>query len=93
MQDRLFSSFIFLAACVSSLYFYSIQIDATYGQVQSNFTSKICDPHGNCTIMECINNEPCRTVKSNSTSSIDQNNSTVNQNNTEPLEKLHPQIL
>jgi hypothetical protein len=91
MRDRTFTSLTFL--CVCSLCFYSIQINAIYGQLQSNFTSRVCDPHGNCTITVCMNNEPCRTVKSNSTSGIDQDNSTAGQNKTEPLEELHPQIL
>jgi len=66
-----------------------IQMTSVYGQVQSNFTSSVCNADGTCVTTICINNEPCHTVKSNSTSGTTGDNSTSNQNNTGPLTGLN----
>ncbi len=63
------------------------------GQVQSNITSTVCNSDGTCITTMCINNELCRTVKSNSTTCTSEDNSTTNQNNTKPLIGLPGQII
>jgi hypothetical protein len=84
--------FLLLAAAVISSIFTSvvseIHMSSVYGQVQSNFTSTVCNADGTCITTICINNEPCHTVKSNSTSVTTGDNSTPNQNYTNPLAGL-----
>jgi len=64
-----------------------------YGQVQSNVTSKVCMGDGTCVTTICINNEPCKTVKSNLTSSSSEDNSTDTENKSQPLSNLPGQIV
>lgn len=71
----------------------SQKMQTVYGQVQSNFTSTICNADGTCITTMCINNEPCQTVKSNSTAGTSKDNSTANQNNTSPLIGLKERII
>jgi hypothetical protein len=70
---------------IFTLFISEIPMSSVYGQVQSNFTSNVCNADGTCITTICINNEPCHTVKSNSTSVTTGNNSTPNQNKTNPL--------
>jgi hypothetical protein len=84
-------SLLLVTAVIGSIFtsFVSeIQMSSVYGQVQSNFTSSVCNADGTCITTICINNEPCHTVKSNSTSVTTGDNSTPNQNNTGPLTGL-----
>jgi hypothetical protein len=62
----------------------------SYAQVQSNLTSSVCNPDGTCITTICINDEPCKTIKSNSTLSAgDQVNSSDQEGNeTLPLSQL-----
>lgn len=71
----------------------SQKMQTVFGQVQSNFTSTVCNADGACITTMCINNEPCQTVKSNSTSDTAKDNSTTNQNNTSPLTGLKERII
>jgi hypothetical protein len=71
----------------------SQKMQTVFGQVQSNFTSTVCNADGTCITTVCINNEPCQTVKSNSTAGKDKDNSTTNQNNTSPLTGLKERII
>lgn len=71
----------------------SQKLPSLLGQVQSNFTSTVCNADGSCTTTICINNEPCRTVSSNSTMSMRQDNSTDNENRSNPLTQLPQEII
>lgn len=53
---------------------------STYGQVRSNITSTVCNGDGTCITSICIDNQPCKTFSSNSTSTINNDNSTDNDN-------------
>jgi hypothetical protein len=65
-----------------------------YGQVQSNFTSSVCNTDGTCMTIICINNEPCKTIKSNSTTGIgEEGASNDDENETTPLAQLPQQII
>jgi hypothetical protein len=65
-----------------------------YGQVQSNFTSSVCNPDGSCTTTICINNEPCKTMKLNSTTGTGtEDNFNDDENETIPLAQLPQQII
>ena len=75
-----------LIPLVASLIILTFERNSIYGQLQSNFTSRVCNADGTCTTTMCINSEPCRTIKSNSTSVLlSQENFTSSQNKTEPL--------
>ena len=65
-----------------------------YGQVQSNFTSSVCNPDGTCTTTICINNDPCKTMKLNSTTRMGtEDNFNDDENETVPLAQLPQQII
>jgi hypothetical protein len=65
-----------------------------YGQVQSNFTSSVCNPDGTCTTTICINNDPCKTMKLNSTTGMGtEDNFNDDENETVPLAQLPQQII
>jgi hypothetical protein len=69
-------------------------ISSLYGQVQSNFTSSVCNPDGTCTTTICINNEPCKTMKLNSTMGTGtEDNFNDEENQTNPLAQLPQQII
>jgi hypothetical protein len=82
-----------LIPLVASLIGLLFERNSIFGQVQSNITSTVCNSDGTCITTMCINNEPCRTIKSNSTSGMSQENLTGNQNKTEPLKLPPPQII
>lgn len=88
MRSKLF--LYILIPFVVSLIVLTFVRNTIYGQVQSNITSRVCNADGTCITTICINSEPCRTIKSNSTSGTNQQNFTSNQNKTEPL-KILPQ--
>jgi hypothetical protein len=71
----------------------SQNLPSIFGQVQSNFTSTVCNADGTCMTTICINNEPCKIIKSNSTMGTGQNSSNDDQNETSPLAKLPQQII
>ena len=78
---------------IASLIVVTFERNSIYGQLQSNYTSRVCNADGTCITTMCINNEPCRTIKSNSTSGNSQENSTSSQNETEPLKMPPGQII
>ena len=69
-----------IACVVIMLVTGSFASKSTYGQIQSNITSTICNSDGACITSICINNQPCKTFSSNSTSNINNDNSTDNYN-------------
>lgn len=69
------------------------ELSPVYGQVQSNITSRVCNADGTCITTICINNEPCRTIKLNSTTGMTQDNSTGNEDKSNPLTVLPQQII
>jgi len=87
MRNKLFS--YILIPLVVILILLTFERNSIYGQLQSNYTSRVCNADGSC----ITNNEPCRTIKSNSTSGNSQENSTSNQNKTEPLNMPPGQII
>jgi hypothetical protein len=91
MKSKLF--FYILIPLVVGLMILIFERSSVYGQLQSNYTSRVCNADGTCITTMCINSEPCRTIKSNSTSGNGQGNSTSNQNNTEPLNMSPGQII
>ena len=91
MKSKLF--FYILIPLVAGLMILIFERSSVYGQLQSNYTSRVCNADGTCITTMCINSEPCRTIKSNSTSGNSQGNSTSNQNNTEPLNMSPGQII
>ena len=91
MNSKLF--LYILIPLVASLILLTFQRNSIYGQLQSNFTSRVCNADGTCVTTMCINGEPCRTIKSDSTSDTSQENSTSNQNKTEPLKMPPGQII
>ena len=78
---------------IASLIVVTFERNSIYGQLQSNYTSRVCNADGTCITTMCINNEPCQTIKSNSTSGTSQENSTSSQNETEPLKMPPGQII
>ena len=66
-----------------------------YAQVQSNYTSSVCNPDGTCMTTICINDEPCKTIKSNSTMSAGKRDNFSNDNGSEtiPLDELPQHII
>ena len=91
MRSKLF--LYILIPLVASLIILTFERNSIYGQLQSNFTSRVCNADGTCTTTMCINSEPCRTIKSNSTSGSSQENFTSSQNKTEPLKMPPGQII
>ena len=91
MKSKLF--LYILIPFVASLIVITFERNIIYGQLQSNYTSRVCNADGSCTTTMCINSEPCRTIKSNRTSGNSQENSTDNQNKTEPLNMPPGQII
>ena len=91
MRSKLF--LYILIPLVASLIVVTFERNSIYGQLQSNYTSRVCNADGTCITTMCINNEPCRTIKSNSTSGTSQENSTSSQNETEPLKMPPGQII
>ena len=91
MKSKLF--LYILIPLVASLIVLTFERISIYGQLQSNYTSRVCNADGSCITTMCINSEPCRTIKSNPTSGNSQENSTSNQNNTEPLNMPPGQII
>ena len=91
MRSKLF--LYILIPLVASLIVLTFEQNSIYGQLQSNYTSRVCNADGTCITTMCINNEPCRTIKSNSTSVTSQENSTTIQNKTEPLKMPPGQII
>ena len=85
-----FHSYFLIPALVSlivlGLLFGSQKLPSIYGQVLSNSTSTVCNADGTCTTTICINNEPCHTIRSNSTMSMRQDNSTDNENKSNPFD-------
>lgn len=71
----------------------SQKLPSIYGQVISNFTSTVCNADGTCTTTICINNEPCYTIRSNSTMSMRRDDFTDNENKSTPLTQLPQQII
>jgi uncharacterized protein YbaA (DUF1428 family) len=64
------------------------------GQVQSNFTSSICNPDGTCMTTICINYGTCKTMKSISTTGTSkEDNYNDEENETIPLAQLPQQII
>lgn len=84
MRSKLF--LYILIPLVASLIVFTFERNSIYGQLQSNYTSRVCNADGSCITTMCINSEPCQTIKSNPTSGSSQENSTSNQNKTEPLD-------
>ena len=79
---------------VFTLVFMGTTSSSLYGQVQSNFTSSVCNPDGTCMTTICINNEPCKTTKSNSTVGTGEaDGSNDDENETTPLAELPQQII
>ena len=66
MRSKLF--LYILIPFIASLIVVTFERNSIYGQLQSNYTSRVCNADGTCITTTCINNEPCRTIKSNSTS-------------------------
>lgn len=91
MSGKLF--LYILIPLVASLMVLAFEQNTIYGQLQSNYTSRVCNSDGTCITTMCIDNEPCRTIKSNSTSGNSQENSKSNQNRTEPLNMPPGQII
>ena len=91
MRSKLF--LYILIPLLASLIILTFERNSIHGQLQSNFTSRVCNADGTCTTTMCINSEPCRTIKSNLTSGNSQENSTNNQNKTEPLNMPPGQII
>jgi len=59
-----------------------------YAEVKSNFTSTQCSSNTTCITTICINNEPCYTVKSNSTNSSPENEDSNSTNDGGALNQL-----
>ncbi|HEX9317787.1 MAG TPA: hypothetical protein VF884_02510 [Nitrososphaeraceae archaeon] len=59
-----------------------------YAEVKSNFTSTQCGSNTTCITTICINNEPCYTVKSNSTNSSPENEDSNSTNDGGALNQL-----
>lgn len=91
MRSKLF--LYILIPFIASLIVVTFERNSIYGQLQSNYTSRVCNADGTCITTMCINNEPCQTIKSNSTSGTSQENSTSSQNETEPLKMPPGQII
>ena len=91
MRSKLF--LYILIPLVASLIVLTFERNSIYGQLQSNYTSRICNEDGSCITTMCINSEPCRTIKSHPTSGNSQENFTNNQNNTGPLNMPPGQII
>ena len=91
MRSKLF--LYILIPLVASLIVLTFERNSIYGQLQSNYTSRVCNEDGSCITTMCINSEPCRTIKSNPTSGNSQENSTSNQNDTEALNMPPGQII
>ena len=91
MRSKLF--LYILIPLVASLIVLTFERNSIYGQLQSNYTSRVCNEDGSCITTMCINSEPCRTIKSNPTSGNSQENATSNQNKTEPLNMPPGQII
>jgi len=91
MKSKLF--LYILIPLVAGLMVLTFERSSAYGQLHSNYTSRVCNADGTCTTTMCINNEPCRSIKSNSTSGNSQENSTRNQNKTETLNLPPGQII
>lgn len=60
----------------------------SYAEVKSNFTSTQCSSNSTCITTICINNEPCYTVKSNSTNSSPKNEDSNSTNDGGALNQL-----
>ena len=91
MRSKLF--LYILIPLVASLIVLTFERNSIYGQLQSNYTSRVCNEDGSCITTMCINSEPCRTIKLNSTPDNSQVNSTSSQNKTEPLKMSPGQII
>jgi len=62
-----------------------------FAEIKSNFTSTQCSSNSTCITTTCINNQPCYTVKSNSTSSTSKNGNSNSTDNGSAQNQL-PQI-
>ena len=91
MRSKLF--LYILIPLIATLIVLTFERNSIYGQLQSNYTSRVCNADGTCITTMCINNEPCRTIKSNLTSGTSQENSISCQNKTEPLKMPPGQII
>ena len=72
---------ILISLIVSLLTFENQLLFQGFAEIKSNFTSTQCSSNSTCITTTCINNQPCYTVKSNSTTSTSKNgnsNSTDN---------------
>ena len=91
MRSKLF--LYILIPLVTSLIILSFERNSINGQLQSNYTSRVCNADGAYITTMCINSEPCLTIKSNLTSDNSQENSTSDQNKTKPYNMPPGQII
>jgi len=82
---------ILISLIVTLLTFENQLLFQGFAEIKSNFTSKQCSSNSTCITTTCINNQPCYTVKSNSTSSTSKNGNSNSTDNGSAQNQL-PQI-